>query len=221
MESSRSYSSSDYPESTSPRKETATESTTNGHPSEESSRPTTQRLDDTHLDALYRFALTLALTEQTTEQLLRETYRRVSRELESNQPGNENKRKQELFSTLITIYKRDHMPPGTIPVGPRSEEPRPQAFPLDRVSLNIMNDLDETFFSNISDDEVDNSLKHLPEICRICIYLADVEGFSHDEVGAILDCSADTVQSQLHQGRNLLKRKLIRSEVSKGVLPTP
>lgn len=171
-----------------------------------------------HLDALFRFASILPISEPETERLLRETYRRTFEQLDNNPP--KDGLKKQLFIHLIEGYRLDYASSDNLLSESRTERAQHRAKPLDSVSLNIMNDLDETFFSNISTDALIRSLKDLPDICRICIHLTEVEDFSYNEVVEILDCSPETVRAQLHQGRNILKRKLIRSEVSEEVLPT-
>jgi RNA polymerase sigma-70 factor (ECF subfamily) len=48
----------------------------------------------------------------------------------------------------------------------------------------------------------------LPEDFRTVILLCDIEGFTYEEIAAIIDIPLGTVRSRLHRARNLLKEKL-------------
>lgn len=218
MDYSQSYTDQQPTEGFSSRKNTETKTKTESERPEDPSRKAFRRQANTHLDALYHFASSLPLSEQDIEQLLCETYRRTSEKFEKNQPTNEIKK--QLFVTLIRVYRAIYASPDDLLTGSESEETPPRSKPLERIPLIIMNDLDETFFSNISSEQLDRVLEELPDPCRTCITLSDVEGFSYDEVSDILDCTPETVRDRLHQGRNILKRKLIQDGVSREVLPT-
>ncbi len=60
----------------------------------------------------------------------------------------------------------------------------------------------------IMDGEVRESLESLPLRFRSAVILADVEGFSHKEIGYILGIPVGTVMSRVFRGRHLLQRKL-------------
>ena len=62
--------------------------------------------------------------------------------------------------------------------------------------------------------ELDRALAGLPPGYRAVFVLFDVEGYSHDEIAAILGCSAGTSKSQLHKARTKL-RSLLRKKPSK------
>ena len=57
-------------------------------------------------------------------------------------------------------------------------------------------------------DEISNALNALAVDFRTVIILADLEGFSYEEMAKILDIPIGTVRSRLHRARNLLKDKL-------------
>lgn len=62
--------------------------------------------------------------------------------------------------------------------------------------------------------ELDRALAGLPPGYRAVFVLFDVEGYSHDEIAAILGCSAGTSKSQLHKARTKL-RALLRKRPPK------
>lgn len=55
---------------------------------------------------------------------------------------------------------------------------------------------------------VSSALNELPEDFRIAVYLADVEGFSYQEIADIVEVPIGTVMSRLHRGRSRLRKSL-------------
>jgi len=55
---------------------------------------------------------------------------------------------------------------------------------------------------------VKDALQTIPEDFRLAVYLADVEGFSYQEIADIMKTPVGTVMSRLHRGRRLLRDSL-------------
>jgi RNA polymerase sigma-70 factor (ECF subfamily) len=53
----------------------------------------------------------------------------------------------------------------------------------------------------VSRIDLDRAIERLPHACRAAFLLHDVEGFGHQEVGAILGISEGTSKSQVHKAR--------------------
>jgi RNA polymerase sigma-70 factor (ECF subfamily) len=53
----------------------------------------------------------------------------------------------------------------------------------------------------VSRMDLDRAISRLPHACRAAFLLHDVEGFGHQEVGAILGISEGTSKSQVHKAR--------------------
>lgn len=51
-------------------------------------------------------------------------------------------------------------------------------------------------------------IQKLPEKYRVILSLRDIQGFSYEEIGAILGLSAGTVDSRLHRARKMLRKKM-------------
>ena len=61
---------------------------------------------------------------------------------------------------------------------------------------------------NITDEDVLQALKKVPETFREVVLLCDVEGFAYKEIAAFLDVPMGTVMSRLHRGRKILRGEL-------------
>jgi RNA polymerase sigma-70 factor (ECF subfamily) len=61
---------------------------------------------------------------------------------------------------------------------------------------------------------VDDALRQLPEVFRTVVVLREMEGFSYEEIGEVLEVPAGTVKSRLKRGRAALKQILVASGLS-------
>jgi RNA polymerase sigma-70 factor (ECF subfamily) len=70
----------------------------------------------------------------------------------------------------------------------------------------------------ITDDEVREALEALPETFRLAVYLADVEGFSYQEIADMMGTPIGTVMSRIHRGRKALQRSLYDFALERGLV---
>jgi RNA polymerase sigma-70 factor, ECF subfamily len=92
-------------------------------------------------------------------------------------------RKRSVRSELVTDD-------GQIPDSIDPETLNPEAMPIvDRIAL-------------------ENAISELPPGYRSVFVLHDVEGYEHEEIARLLDCSSGTSKSQLHKARLKLRRLL-------------
>jgi RNA polymerase sigma-70 factor, ECF subfamily len=55
---------------------------------------------------------------------------------------------------------------------------------------------------------VDQAMRKLPPELRVTVILADIEGFSYQEMADLLQCPEGTVMSRLHRARRFLGREM-------------
>jgi RNA polymerase sigma-70 factor (ECF subfamily) len=60
----------------------------------------------------------------------------------------------------------------------------------------------------VSRMDLERAIETLPPACRAAFLLHDVEGFGHEEVGAILGISEGTSKSQVHKARLRIRHYL-------------
>lgn len=65
----------------------------------------------------------------------------------------------------------------------------------------------------VSRIDLDRAIGKLPHACRAAFLLHDVEGFGHQEVGAILGISEGTSKSQVHKARLRIRSYLTQPRV--------
>jgi RNA polymerase sigma-70 factor (ECF subfamily) len=75
---------------------------------------------------------------------------------------------------------------------------------------------------HLPDSDVKAALQSIPEDFRLAVYLADVEGFSYQEIADIMKTPTGTVMSRLHRGRRLLRELLADYARERGItVPAP
>ncbi len=152
-----------------------------------------------HLDALYRTAHRLTGRPQDAEDLVQETYLRAWRSLQTYRPGTNPK--AWLFRILHNAHI-DRYRASTRAVQTVDElEGQDPAF--------VVHDTPESqVLAGVMDAEVRQALMALPEVFRSCLILADLEGFSYQEIADILGIPRGTVMSRLFRGRRALRQAL-------------
>lgn len=85
---------------------------------------------------------------------------------------------------------------------------------IDQAALSA----EDTLFTLFTDDEVKDALEDLPETFRLPVLLADVEGFSYQEIADMLEIPIGTVMSRLHRGRKRMQKALAEFAAERGLL---
>ncbi|UDF13771.1 sigma-70 family RNA polymerase sigma factor [Antiquaquibacter oligotrophicus] len=74
---------------------------------------------------------------------------------------------------------------------------------------------------HLPDSAVKDALQAVPEDFRLAVYLADVEGFSYQEIADIMKTPVGTVMSRLHRGRRMLRDLLSDYARERGIAAAP
>jgi len=152
-----------------------------------------------HLDALYRTALRLTGRPQDAEDLVQETYLRAWRSLHTYRPGTNPKAWlfRILHNARIDRYRASTRTVQTV------DEIEGQA-----PAFGIHDTPESLVLAGVMDAEVREAIMALPDVFRSCLILADLEGFSYQEIADILGIPRGTVMSRLFRGRRAMRKAL-------------
>ncbi|MEX2487793.1 MAG: sigma-70 family RNA polymerase sigma factor [Nitriliruptoraceae bacterium] len=168
-----------------------------------------------YLDRLYSAAIRYTRNPTDAEDLVQETIAKAFRAFHQFEPGT-NLRAwlyRVLHTTYISMY--------------RKAQRRPQESLQDEIDDYSLYDdvhragganVEREVLASITADEVKQALADLPETFRIAVYLADVEGFTYQEIAEIMDTPVGTVMSRLHRGRKTLQKALADYARSRGLI---
>jgi RNA polymerase sigma-70 factor (ECF subfamily) len=156
------------------------------------------------LDGLYGFALVLSRDSTVAEDLVQETYLRALRA--RRKPAPEEGLRVWLFVILHNVWRN------------QLRRRRPERL-LDDVAevLEVADPRDgpeELLERKRLRAHLQEAIAGLPDSFRQVLVLRCVEGFSYQEVAAIVGCPTGTVMSRLARGRALLRRFLRPSLVA-------
>ena len=169
-----------------------------------------------HMASLYSTARRLTGNRADAEDLVQETFLKAFRSYESFQEGT------NLRAWLFRILTNSHINRY------RARQRRPAETELDdiddlylyrriRPAADLGRSAEETLMESFSEAEVVAAVEALPDIYRMAVLLADVEGFSYAEIAEMLDIPIGTVMSRLHRGRKALQKELYEFAVARGL----
>lgn len=172
-----------------------------------------------HIDALYRTALRMTRNQSDAEDLVQEAYLRAFRALDQYQDG--TNLRAWLFRIMTNAYINDY----------RKRSRRPVNSSLDDIEEFYLYDHlidsgiqpsserpEDVVLSQITADDVLQSLDSLSDEFRHVVLLADVEGFTYREIAEILDIPIGTVMSRLYRARRRLQSLLYDFAVQSGYI---
>lgn len=171
-----------------------------------------------HFDGLYAAAMRMTRNPADAEDLVQETLVRAYRGFEGFSDGT-NLRAwlyRILTNTFINSYRAKQRRPEQTELGETEDlylYHRIGGLEAARMGRSAEDEMMDLF----SESEVKTAIEELPEQFRICVLLADVEGFAYKEIAEILDVPIGTVMSRLHRGRKALQRTLYDFAVERGL----
>ena len=170
-----------------------------------------------YMDALYSGALRMTRNPSDAEDLVQETYLRAYRGFGGFQEGTNLKAwlYKILTNTYINIY--------------RAKKRRPEQETLDDVedfylyrriggleAVDADRSPEAEVLDSIPETAVTEAVEALPEQFRMAVLLADVEGFSYNDIAEITNVKKGTVMSRMFRGRRLLQKALVDQARSAG-----
>jgi len=158
-----------------------------------------------HLTSLLRFAKSLVNEEDIAQDLVQETFIKAFRFMHYFEEGTNSKAwlfkilKNEFYS-----YYRKKSKEATFTGYEDLEEETEEGGLISNHAQNLNTEI----FGQLIGDEMTIAINKLPADYRMTLLLADLEGFSYEELAAIFKIPIGTVRSRLHRARNFLKKQL-------------
>ena len=156
---------------------------------------------------LYSAALRMTRNPADAQDVVQETFLKAYRAYSSYTEGTNLKAwlYRILTNTYINTYRKAQRHPSEVELGELQDLYLYKR--LGEVSGAVPSteaDMLDTFV----DRDITDALEALPEVFRMPVLYADVEGFSYKEISEILDIPIGTVMSRLHRGIKALQKKL-------------
>jgi len=171
-----------------------------------------------HFDGLYAAAMRMTRNPADAEDLLQETLIRAYRGFEGFSDG--TNLRAWLYRILTNTFINSY----------RAKQRRPEQTELDESedlylyrrlggleAAKMGRSAEDEMMDLFSETEVKAAIEALPESFRMCVLLADVEGFAYKEIAEMLEIPIGTVMSRLHRGRKALQRALYEFAVDRGL----
>lgn len=158
-----------------------------------------------HLGPLLRFAKQLVVDEDQANDLVQETFIKAFRFIHLFESG--TNAKAWLFKILkneFYSYYRKKAKEATFTGLDEIIESNDEEMPVYQLAQNLNTEI----FGQLMGDEMTRAINALPADYRMVVLLADLEGFSYEELSAIFKVPLGTIRSRLHRARNMMKKNL-------------
>ena len=160
-----------------------------------------------YADQLYAGAMRLAKNPADAADLVQETYLKAYQAFDRFEQGTNLKAWlfRILTNTYINLYRKRQK--AGIQEGLDELEDW-QLGDSSSLTRTAVRSAEAEAIDHMPDAVIRDALNSLPEQRRLVIYLADVEGFSYQDIAEIMDTPVGTVMSRLHRGRRDLRALL-------------
>ena len=166
------------------------------------------------MDQLYAAAMRMTRNPADAADLVQETFVKAYAAFGQFQQGTNLKAwlYRILTNTFINLYRKNQRNPyqGTI-----DDLEDWQLGNAVSATATTTRSAEAEAIDHLPDSAVKDALQSIPEDFRLAVYLADVEGFSYQEIADIMKTPVGTVMSRLHRGRKML-RELLASYATSG-----
>ncbi len=155
------------------------------------------------INALFGYAMTLTRDHTAAEDLVQETYVRAARA--ANKLSADTNLRNWMFVIMRNAWLNQlrHEKTGPRFIDVAEEDPAADQWPADNASNPQV-----VYLRKLERDQVRRAIASLPLTYREVVVLRDLEGFSYQEIAAVLDCPAGTVMSRLGRAREKLRQRL-------------
>jgi len=156
---------------------------------------------------LYSAALRMTRNPADAQDVVQETFLKAYRAFHSYTEGTNLKAwlYRILTNTYINTYRKAQRRPSEVELGELQD-----LYLYKRLgeASGATQSAEADMLDDFVDTDIIDALESLPEVFRMPVLYADVEGFSYKEIAEILDVPIGTVMSRLHRGRKALQKKL-------------
>jgi len=170
------------------------------------------------IDQLYAAGMRMTRNPSDAQDLVQETYVKAFSAFRQFQQGTNLKAwlYRILTNTFINSYRKKQRDPYKNTIDDLEDWQLGQAVSTTSAS-RVSRSAEAEAIDHLPDSTVKDALQSIPEDFRLAVYLADVEGFSYQEIADIMKTPVGTVMSRLHRGRRLLREKLTGYAQERGI----
>lgn len=160
-----------------------------------------------YLDQLYGHAMRKTANPADAADLVQETYAKAFAAFDSFEQGTNLKAwlHRILENSFINNYRKQQREPF---YGSLEELEDWQLGEAESRTAMSSRSAEAEAIDHLPASAVKDALNEIPEEFRVAVFLADVEGYSYQEVADIMETPTGTVMSRLHRGRRMLREKL-------------
>lgn len=173
------------------------------------------------MDQLYSAARRMCRNATDAEDLVQETYLRAYKGYDKFAEGT-NLRAwlfRILTNTHISSYRRRKRRPAETDLADVGDMYLYKRLASNAAGGSFSLSAEDEMLSSLTSEEVHKAVESLPDIYRMAVLLADVEGFKYAEIAEILELPVGTVMSRIHRGRKRLQKLLYEFAAARGLLP--
>lgn len=187
---------------------TTTDSASPAEPSDDELRALFEDQAIPFMDQLYGAAMRMARNPADAADLVQETFVKAFASFRSFKQGTNLKAwlYRILTNTYINLYRKNQRNPYR---GSTDDLEEWQLSSAESATSSSSRSAEAEAIDRMPAGAVKDALQSIPEDFRLAVYLADVEGFTYQEIADIMKTPVGTVMSRLHRGRRQL-RDLLR-----------
>ena len=174
-----------------------------------------------YMDQLYAAAMRMTRNPQDAADLVQETFVKAFASWATFTQGTNLKAwlYRILTNTFINQYRKKQRDPYQGSLDELEEWQTDGAESATAPTSRASRSAEAEAIDHLPDSDVKDALQSIPEDFRMAVYLADVEGFSYQEIADIMKTPTGTVMSRLHRGRRMLRERLADYAAERGLFP--